>query len=138
MRAGRPCRLQRANRERSIRYLWNRRSTGCRWLVCRLPIVDPAAPRKIVLATGEDGGANQNFGVKYAEVLGRNGISVELKTTAGSVENLELFADRNRSLPLQPHTQGRTRIYPSLTCSTIRATPACTDNAFGFTFGRLP
>ena len=54
--------------------------------------VDPAPPREIVLATGEVGGAYQNFGVKYAEILGRNGISVQLKETAGSVENLQLLA----------------------------------------------
>jgi TRAP transporter TAXI family solute receptor len=54
--------------------------------------VDPAPPREIVLATGEVGGAYQNFGAQYAEILGRNGISVELKATAGSVENLELLA----------------------------------------------
>lgn len=54
--------------------------------------VDPAPPRDIILATGEDGGAYQVFGAKYAEILSRNGISVELQTTAGSVENLELLA----------------------------------------------
>jgi len=54
--------------------------------------VNPAPPRNIVLATGEDGGAYQDFGARYADILGRHGISVELKTTAGSVENLELLA----------------------------------------------
>ena len=54
--------------------------------------VDPAPPREIVLATGEGGGAYQNFGVKYAEILGHNGISVQLTETAGSVENLQLLA----------------------------------------------
>ena len=54
--------------------------------------VDPAPPREIVLATGEVGGAYQNFGAQYVEILGRSGISVELKATAGSVENLELLA----------------------------------------------
>lgn len=55
--------------------------------------VDPAPPREIVLATGEDGGAYQDFGAQYADILGRNGISVQLKTTAGSVDNLELLTD---------------------------------------------
>jgi TRAP transporter TAXI family solute receptor len=54
--------------------------------------VDPAPPREIVLATGEVGGAYQAFGTQYADLLGRDGISVKLKTTAGSVENLELLA----------------------------------------------
>lgn len=54
--------------------------------------VDPAPPREIVFATGEDGGAYQKFGEQYADILGRSGISLQLKTTAGSVENLELLA----------------------------------------------
>lgn len=57
--------------------------------------VDPAPPREIVLATGEVGGAYQAFGRQYADVLGRDGISVKLRTTAGSVENLELLAADN-------------------------------------------
>jgi uncharacterized protein len=54
--------------------------------------VDPAPPRELVLATGEAGGAYQSYGAQYAEILGRNGISVQLKPTAGSVENLALLA----------------------------------------------
>jgi TRAP transporter TAXI family solute receptor len=63
---------------------------GC--LFVAYQFVDPAPPREIVLATGEDGGAYQTYGAQYADILGRNGISVELKTTAGSVENLDLLA----------------------------------------------
>jgi uncharacterized protein len=54
--------------------------------------VDPAPPRELVLATGEAGGAYQSYGARYAEILGRNGVSVQLKPTAGSVENLALLA----------------------------------------------
>ncbi|NCF72997.1 MAG: TAXI family TRAP transporter solute-binding subunit [Gammaproteobacteria bacterium] len=55
--------------------------------------VDPAPPRNIVLATGADGGAYQQFGVRYAELLADVGIEVTLRETAGSVENLELLAE---------------------------------------------
>ncbi len=54
--------------------------------------VDPAPPREIILATGEAEGAYQSFGARYVDVLSRHGISVQLKSTAGSVENLELLA----------------------------------------------
>jgi len=54
--------------------------------------VDPAPPREIVLATSQAGGAYQSFGARYVDVLARHGISVQLKATAGSVENLELLA----------------------------------------------
>ena len=47
---------------------------------------------KQILATGEADGAYQNFGRRYAEVLARHGITVQLQMTAGSVENLNLLA----------------------------------------------
>ena len=53
--------------------------------------VDPAPPRKITLATGADGGAYQQFGARYAKLLAAEGIEVELRETAGSVENLQLL-----------------------------------------------
>jgi TRAP transporter TAXI family solute receptor len=54
--------------------------------------VDPAPPREIVLATGDAGGAYSQFGRQYAAAMSRHGISVELRETAGSGENLELLA----------------------------------------------
>ncbi|MCZ6515941.1 MAG: C4-dicarboxylate ABC transporter substrate-binding protein, partial [Gammaproteobacteria bacterium] len=54
--------------------------------------IDPAPPREITLATGEPGGAYEKFGKRYADILSRQGISVRLRSTAGSVENLELLA----------------------------------------------
>ena len=54
--------------------------------------VGPPPPDRIVLATGEAGGAYRAFGERYAAALARDGITVELRPTAGSVENLELLA----------------------------------------------
>lgn len=54
--------------------------------------VGPPPPDRIVLATGEAGGAYRAFGQRYAAALARDGIAVELRPTAGSVENLELLA----------------------------------------------
>ena len=45
------------------------------------------------MATGVTDGAYYRFGLKYREVLARHGIELELRTTAGSVENLELLRD---------------------------------------------
>jgi TRAP transporter TAXI family solute receptor len=53
--------------------------------------VEPAPPKRIVLATGADGGAYQRFGEEYAAYLQTAGIEVELRTTEGSVENLALL-----------------------------------------------
>ena len=53
---------------------------------------DPFPPRRIVLATGQAGGAYDTFGREYQRRLGREGLQVELRPTAGSIENLELLA----------------------------------------------
>jgi len=57
-----------------------------------LRYVDPAPPRKIVMATGAAGGAYRQFGERYKEALAREGLTVELRETSGSVENLRLLA----------------------------------------------
>jgi len=53
--------------------------------------VGPPPPDSIRMATGADGGAYQAFGRRYAEILARDDITVELIETAGSVENLRLL-----------------------------------------------
>jgi TRAP-type uncharacterized transport system substrate-binding protein len=55
--------------------------------------VEPAPPRHLVLATGSPDGAYHRFGLRYREILERHGIEVELRTTAGSVENLDLLLE---------------------------------------------
>jgi TRAP transporter TAXI family solute receptor len=56
-----------------------------------LRFVDPAPPRRIVMATGTPGGAYREFGEQYRKALAKEGITVELKETSGSVENLQLL-----------------------------------------------
>ena len=51
--------------------------------------VEPAPPRHIVITTGGEGGAYYQFAQRYATILGRSGVSVEVKTSAGSLENIE-------------------------------------------------
>jgi TRAP transporter TAXI family solute receptor len=53
--------------------------------------VKPAPPKRIVLATGQEGGAYQYYGEQFAAYLATQGIETELRATAGSVENLELL-----------------------------------------------
>lgn len=53
--------------------------------------VGPAPPDKIVMATGEAGGAYHQFGEAFADLLDAEGITLELRTTAGSVENMSLL-----------------------------------------------
>jgi TRAP-type uncharacterized transport system substrate-binding protein len=53
----------------------------------------PAPPRSIVMATGAEGGAAHRAGERYRDVLAKRGITVELKTTNGSLENRAKLLD---------------------------------------------
>ncbi|WP_373888156.1 TAXI family TRAP transporter solute-binding subunit [Massilia sp. Root351] len=52
-------------------------------------LVDPAPPRVVTLSTGQENGAYEAFGKKYADLLGKHGIKVVLKPSMGSYENLQ-------------------------------------------------
>jgi len=56
-------------------------------------VVDPEPPRRVVLATGQDNSAYEEFGRKYAAVLARDGIRVELQKSLGSADNLQRLKD---------------------------------------------
>ena len=52
--------------------------------------VQPAPPRHIVIATGQPEGAYYHFGQEYRQMLAQDKIDLELRVTAGAVENLQL------------------------------------------------
>lgn len=68
-------------------------------------VLDPTPPKKVVLATGVEQGAYAEFGKRYAELLKRHGITVELRATAGAAENLKLLRDPTSGVDLA-FTQG--------------------------------
>ena len=51
--------------------------------------VEPAPPNKITIATGSESGAYYHFAKRYATILARNGVTLEVNTSAGSLDNLE-------------------------------------------------
>jgi TRAP transporter TAXI family solute receptor len=53
--------------------------------------LDPNPPKRVTLATGPDQSAYAEFGKQYADALKRYGIEVDLLTSQGSSENLELI-----------------------------------------------
>ncbi len=63
-------------------------------------VLDPAPPRKVVLATGPEQGAYAEFGKRYAEELKRYGITVALRGTQGAAENLRLLRDPSSGVDL--------------------------------------
>lgn len=62
-------------------------------LVLAYGLLDPTPPRSVVLATGQPRGAYAQFGERYAQILKRHGITVTLRGTQGSAENLALLRD---------------------------------------------
>lgn len=58
-----------------------------------LLFVKAPPPNKIVIATGGKAGAYYQFAQKYADELRKQGLTLEVRETAGSVENLQLLED---------------------------------------------
>ena len=67
---------------------------GAYWLL------DPEPPRRVVMATGTQRGAYAEFGTIYAKLLAREGITVELRNTQGTLENLALLRDPKSGVDL--------------------------------------
>jgi TRAP-type uncharacterized transport system substrate-binding protein len=55
--------------------------------------VKPAPPDSFIMTTGAPDGAYHLYGQRYQAVLARHGISLELRSSAGAIENLERLAD---------------------------------------------
>jgi TRAP-type uncharacterized transport system substrate-binding protein len=56
-------------------------------------IVATLPPRTIVMATGAEGGANHEMGIRYREILAKAGVKLQLLPTAGGQENLARLRD---------------------------------------------
>jgi TRAP transporter TAXI family solute receptor len=56
-------------------------------------LVDPAPPRQVVLATGQENSAYEQFGRQYAGELAKQGIKVTLMRSLGSQDNLQRLAE---------------------------------------------
>jgi uncharacterized protein len=55
----------------------------------------PSPPSKITIATGVKGGAYELLGTKYKEILARANVTVDVRVTEGTGENLRLLQDKN-------------------------------------------
>ena len=63
-------------------------------------LLDPAPPKRVVLATGPEQSDYAEFGKRYAAELKRYGIEVVQKPTQGSSENRRLLHDPAQSVEL--------------------------------------
>ncbi|MDR2365908.1 MAG: hypothetical protein LBD68_08680, partial [Zoogloeaceae bacterium] len=50
--------------------------------------VEPAPPRHVVMSTGGEDGRYHAFALRYREIFARNGVTLELRPSGGSGENL--------------------------------------------------
>ncbi|QDU38658.1 hypothetical protein Mal4_29880 [Maioricimonas rarisocia] len=55
--------------------------------------VKPAPPDTVVIAAGPPDGAYYAFAQEYAEVFAENGVTLEIRETAGSIENYRLLRE---------------------------------------------
>lgn len=83
------------SRNRSHLFVWMVLLAACTlglvgtYILC----VEKPPPGRVVIATGGKDGAYYRFAQKYAELLKKEGINLEVRSTHGSVENLSLLMD---------------------------------------------
>ncbi|MFM0694272.1 TRAP transporter TAXI family solute receptor [Paraburkholderia sp. GV068] len=56
-------------------------------------VLKPAFQRTIVITTGADGGIYRGFADRYANLLKRDGITLDIRSSSGSVENYQRLTD---------------------------------------------
>jgi TRAP transporter TAXI family solute receptor len=64
-------------------------------LICLLAywLVDPSPPSRVTMSTGQENSAYEEFGKKYAQALAKYQITLTLKPSLGSQENLQRLKD---------------------------------------------
>ncbi len=63
-------------------------------------LIEPACPKHLTIVTGGAEGAYFATGERYREILARDGITLEVRPSAGSVENLDLLGDETSGVSL--------------------------------------
>src|SRR5690349_23595472 len=66
----------------------------------------PAPPSKVVMATAFKGASFEYYGRQYREIFARSHVELELRETAGAVENLKLLQDPNTDVKIAFVTGG--------------------------------
>ncbi|MDP7015933.1 MAG: TAXI family TRAP transporter solute-binding subunit [Pirellulaceae bacterium] len=63
-------------------------------------LIGPRCPQRLVIATGSEQGAYYHFANRYREILAREGIALEVRSTGGSVQNSRLLAAGDADISL--------------------------------------
>lgn len=75
--------------------------------------IDPAPPKVVTLATGQENSAYEVLGKRYAAALARQGITVKLRRTEGSMENLRRLQDPDSGVDIAFVQSGSTTLQNS-------------------------
>ena len=71
-------------------------SAAAIWLAIRL--IQPAPPDTLTITAGPPGSSFWNSAQRYKAILARNGVTLKILPSAGSIENLERLSDPNASV----------------------------------------
>lgn len=69
-------------------------------VVIGLHFVEPAPPERIVISTSRQEGQYGAFAERYRAILARDGVTLELRASEGSIENLKLLNDPGSGVDL--------------------------------------
>lgn len=72
--------------------------------------LDPAPPRTLVMTTGGESGGYHGFGLALQQRLAEEGLTLELRTSSGSVENLQRLSDGSGKVQLGLIQSGTTSL----------------------------
>ena len=73
-------------------------SAGAIWLAIRL--IQPAPPNTLTMTAGPPGSSFWNAAERYKAILARNGVTLKVLPSAGSMQNLERLSDPNASVDI--------------------------------------
>jgi len=62
-------------------------------MVWGISVLSPLPPRTVTMTTGSEGGAYQELGKRYREILARSGVELRLLASEGGIENLRRLSD---------------------------------------------
>lgn len=81
------------------------------WLLVRY--LDPAPPRHLVMTTGSETGGYHQFGLSLQRELKTQGLDLELRTSRGSLDNLDRLTDGSGDVQLGLIQSGTEKLLPA-------------------------
>ena len=72
-------------------------------------LVDPLPPRHLAIAAGPAGSVYDNFARQYARILARHGVELEIRNSAGALEDFALLRDARSGVQAALTTLGFTQ-----------------------------